>query len=145
MREPLAAIPNPNRVFVDTSAYFALYNAGDFFHLNAVTVIETARRRLFTTNFIVAESHALLLRRLGRAVAALFLDEIYRSGTVIIRISDADERRARVIIATHDDKDYSLTDATSFAVMERLRIGTAFTFDRHFGQYGFALLGPDEP
>ncbi len=29
--------------------------------------------------------------------------------------------------------------------MERLRIGTAFTFDRHFAQYGFAVLGPDEP
>jgi predicted nucleic acid-binding protein len=29
-------------------------------------------------------------------------------------------------------------------VMERLRIGTAFTFDRHFVQYGFAVLGPAE-
>jgi predicted nucleic acid-binding protein len=29
--------------------------------------------------------------------------------------------------------------------MERLRIETAFTFDRHFAQYGFAVLGPAEP
>jgi predicted nucleic acid-binding protein len=29
--------------------------------------------------------------------------------------------------------------------MERLGIATAFTFDRHFAQYGFAMLGLDEP
>lgn len=28
--------------------------------------------------------------------------------------------------------------------MERLRIGHAFTFDRHFAQYGFAVLGPTD-
>ena len=32
---------------------------------------------------------------------------------------------------------------SSFAVMERLRIGEAFTFDRHFAQYGFVMLGPE--
>jgi predicted nucleic acid-binding protein len=55
-----------------------------------------------------------------------------------------DEQRAREIIFSQTDKPCSHTDATSFAVMERLRIGTAFTFDRHFAQYGFAVLGPDE-
>jgi len=34
----------------------------------------------------------------------------------------------------------SLTDAASFAVMERLRLPAAFTFDRHFAQYGFTVL-----
>ena len=29
--------------------------------------------------------------------------------------------------------------------MERLRIGAAFTFDRHVAQYGFAVLDPDGP
>jgi uncharacterized protein len=142
LRKPLAAIPN--RTFVDTSAYFALYSSDDVFHSSAVTIVDTKRRRLFTTNYILAETHALLLHRLGRAVAAVFLNEIDRSRTVLVRVSVTDERRAREIIATHN-KDYTLTDATSFAVMERLRIGAAFTFDRHFAQYGFAVLGPDEP
>jgi predicted nucleic acid-binding protein len=44
------------------------------------------------------------------------------------------------IIYQYDDKDFSLTDATSFAVMERLRVPAAFTFDRHFAQYGFTVL-----
>lgn len=35
------------------------------------------------------------------------------------------------------------TDAISFVVMERLGITRAFTFDRHFEQYGFTVLTPD--
>ena len=38
------------------------------------------------------------------------------------------------------------TDATCFAVMERLRIAEAFTLARNFAQYGWRLLGPaDRP
>lgn len=36
----------------------------------------------------------------------------------------------------------SLTDATSFVVMERLEIAQAFTFDRNFRQYGIPPLLP---
>lgn len=41
---------------------------------------------------------------------------------------------------SHDDKDFSFTDALSFAVMERLRIRTAFSLDRHFAQFGWTLV-----
>jgi predicted nucleic acid-binding protein len=36
-----------------------------------------------------------------------------------------------------------MCDAVSFAVMERLGISAAFTFDAHFAQYGWSVL--DEP
>jgi predicted nucleic acid-binding protein len=142
VNEPRAAISS--RLFVDTSAYFALYSADDEHHARAVAVAIAARRRLFTTNYIVAETHALFLRRVGRNAGALFLEEMDRSSTVVERVSLQDEHRAREIIFNQPDKTYTLTDATSFAMMERLRIGTAFTFDRHFAQYGFAVLGPHE-
>jgi len=131
-------------VLVDSAAYFALADRRAADHERATLIrsrLIAERRQLLTTNFIVAETHALMLSRLGRDLAARFLRGIDRSGTTYVRVRMADERRAREIIFTHTDKDYSYTDATSFAVMERLRIGAAFTFDRHFVQYGFAVLG----
>jgi predicted nucleic acid-binding protein len=103
------------------------------------------RRSLYTTNFIAAETHALVLNRLSSDLASRVLRSIDASTTTYIRVSWGDEQRAREIIRTYDDKDFTLTDATSFAVMERLRIGSAFTFDHHFAQYGFAVLGLEEP
>lgn len=45
-------------------------------------------------------------------------------------------------IVTYQDKSFSLADATSFVVMERLRSRWAFSFDEHFTQYGFKRLSP---
>ena len=61
--------------------------------------------------------------------------------TTVVRVSARDEQRARAIIARYTDKDFSLTDATSFAVMERLGISEAFTLDQNFAQYGWTMLG----
>ena len=51
-----------------------------------------------------------------------------------------DEQRARDIVYKYEDKDFSLVDATSFTIMERLGIDQAFSFDHHFEQFGFVTL-----
>lgn len=133
------------RALIDTSAFAALIVAREHDHAAARRIqagLVSERWRLITTNFIVAETHALLLAREGRTPAARALQAIDHGTTAIIRVEESDERRAREIIHQYTDKDFSLTDVLSFAVMERLRIGHAFTFDRHFAQYGFAVLGP---
>lgn len=100
-----------------------------------------ARQRFFTTNFVVAETHALVLARINRDVAAMVLRQIAESRlTTIVRASAGDERRAREIIEQYADKSFSLTDAVSFAVMERLGIQQALTLDQHFVQYGWSVL-----
>lgn len=133
-------------VFVDTSAYFAVSNRRDAQHVPASAVLQALvaeRRRLFTTNFILAELHALLLTRVSREVAAAVLAEIDTSrATTVVRVSAGDERRAREIIVAYRDKNFSLTDATRFAVMERLGISAAFTLDRNFAQFGWLVVGP---
>lgn len=143
MRSPA---PAGRRVFVDTSAYFALAVPQDANHHVAQTLLKAISEqalRVFTTNFVLAETHALILARRGRAVAGRVLDEIESSNSTIVRASARDERRAREIIHQYDDKDFSLTDAISFGVMERLHIAQAFAFDRNFTQYGFIVLTPD--
>lgn len=58
-------------------------------------------------------------------------------------MTPADEDRAWQILQQYDDKEFSLTDGASFAVMKRLGISTAFAFDEDFTQYArFTVLQP---
>jgi predicted nucleic acid-binding protein len=61
--------------------------------------------------------------------------------SALLRITEEDEERAWRIFRQYDDKAFSFTDCTSFALMERLDINAVFAFDDHFLQYGrFVLL-----
>jgi uncharacterized protein len=60
----------------------------------------------------------------------------------IILPTPEDEASARATIYRYTDKTFSLTDAISFVVMERLGITTPFTFDDDFRQYGFTPARP---
>ena len=129
--------------FVDTSAYYALANRRDANHDRAVAIAQRLARerwRLYTTNLVVAETHGLLVLRVGRDIALRVLIEIRNSSASVLRIGPAEEAAALTILQTYGDKDFSLTDATSFVAMERHRIGQAFAFDRHFAQYGHSVL-----
>ena len=142
----MTTLPRSRRVFVDTGAYYGFADADDATHADAMAIasqLTAEHRPLFTTNFVLAETHAICLTRLGRGIAFRLLQDILQSAsTTLVRVSAADERRAQAIIAQQEDKRYSYTDTTSFAVMERLHIPTAFAFDRNFAQYGFTVLQP---
>jgi predicted nucleic acid-binding protein len=136
------------RVFIDSSAYLALLDEKDEHHSEAAgTLIRLAEVRYcaFTTNTILAETYSLVLSVLGRTQALRFLREARESHTVVVRVRAQDEERAARILNQYDDKNFSLVDAISFAVMERLAIRLAFTFDHHFAQYGFQVADPSAP
>jgi predicted nucleic acid-binding protein len=123
-------------VLWDSSAILALLDADDADHARAVSVaraIASERRPSFVTNYIEVEAHALLLRKLGRTIAREWL---LTGGLPVVSALPAEEQKARDILARHTDKDWTLCDAISFAVLEARQIRRAFTFDHHFRQYG---------
>jgi len=125
-------------LFSDTSFLYAQADEADSDHLLVASIIEEAlqqRRPIVVTTFIIAETHALILRRLGRNIAANWLRQAYDS-LIIIRPTEEDERRACEIIFGYSDRDFSFTDAISFAVMERLGTTFALSLDEHFVQFG---------
>ena len=121
------------RILADTSATYALLDRSDRNHARAVSLARLMRRRRLTpllTNFIVGETHGLVLSRLGSGLARRWL---FGNVWPIERITADDEVRARDILRRYDDKSFSYVDATSFSLMERLGIRQAFSFDPHRG------------
>lgn len=140
MGRPIGRGAGP-QLFVDSSAFYALIDLDDHNHRRAFSLfrgVARQRRQLVTTNFVVAETHALILSRLGRALAARWLLTLTAG---VLRVTEEDESRAKAIIVTYHDKDFSYCDAVSFAVMERLNFLQALAFDVHFRQYArFEIL-----
>ena len=134
------------RVFVDTGGFLAVLVPEDAAHVRARALFSRASVegwRLTTTNAVMIETYSVLLARARdkRRSALAFLDMLAVDGYAVERIAGSDEDRAIGLLRRHEDKTYSLCDALSFVVMERLGIGEVIAFDRHFREYGrFAVL-----
>ncbi|MBI2072655.1 MAG: PIN domain-containing protein [Gemmatimonadetes bacterium] len=132
-------------LFVDTSAWVALLHRADQAHRPATAAwpgIRDGRRQLVTTNLVLAETHALLTRRLGANAALAFWDRLTFRARQRIVWADAELTQAAVEawLRKRLNRGFSLADAVSFEVMRREDITEAFAFDRDFERAGFALL-----
>jgi len=130
------------RVFVDTSAFFAVLDADDRNHDEARRVWQdllTQGAVLFCSNYVLVETLALVQHGLGIPAVRTFQEDI----VPVLNIEWVDESVHRLGIAsvlTAARKGLSLVDCTSFEIMRRLGIKVAFTFDRHFEEQGLQCL-----
>jgi len=131
-------------VFVDRSAFIAIRVKDDINHKKASDFLKTIKEkkvRLHATNFILNEVYTYFSKV---HKVAIEMAELIMNNPIITlhRISVDDEDYAFKILKDFSDKDFSYTDAATFAIMERLGIKTVFAFDEHFEQYGKFIVVP---
>ncbi len=136
-----------HKIFVDTGAFFARFYRRDQYHNDAVSIwnhLESESVDLITTGYVLAEFTSLLARRTSHEYTSQILPLVYNPGIFNIEnVIEADEQRAIKLFAKYADQNIGFVDCLSFSVMERLKIGQAFTFDKkHFGFAGFEILSP---
>jgi uncharacterized protein len=132
------------KVFIDTSFLKALADKKDDFYVQAHQIWDKIREEqleLVTTNFIIDETFTLLRVRCGVDVARELYDHWNKMdyGIKIVRVNSDDERNVWGWFWRNWSK-LSYTDCTSFAVMNRLGLNLAASFDRHFEEAGFELI-----
>ena len=133
-----------NKIFVDTSAWSAVADAGDPNHEIALIYRDEIAERcqLVVTNYILDELYTLMLVNQGYKDAVDFkyqLDIIKQEGVLeIVWITEEVAMEAWNIFERFNiDKEWSFTDCVSFVVMKQLEIDEVFAFDHHFDQMGF--------
>jgi uncharacterized protein len=129
-------------VFVDTSAFYVLLDPDAVNRPVAEKVIADLRRRdetLFTHQYVVMETFTLLQRRIGLEAARRF-DEHVLAPVEVIWVDRDLHREARSTLLAAGRRGISLVDWTSFLVMRRHGITTAFTFDADFATQGFEVV-----
>lgn len=137
------AIQHSQTVFVDTGAWFAAFVPTDPDHERAQQWLRQNNRPLVTTDYVLDELLTLLLVRRERE-RALHVGTALLNGSLadVYWMTFEDIHHAWETFRQFSDKGWSFTDCTSRAVMERLRITTAFAFDEHFRQFGFGSVVP---
>ena len=129
-------------IFIDTAAFLAVLNAKDQFHPAARQVwdeILASDAALFSSNYVVLETTALLQHRFGIEAVRLFESDILP----IVEIEWVDEtihKQGMSALLAANRRSLSLVDCTSFEVMRRVGMDTAFTFDPHFPELGFKVI-----
>jgi predicted nucleic acid-binding protein len=131
-------------VFVDTAAWIALANADDELHTRADQIMSdllTQKARLLTTEFVLLEVADALGAPNLRANTIQFINRLRQAPILrIIPLSEDLLADGWMLYSQRLDKDWGLTDCTSFVVMLSEQINQAFTSDRHFEQAGFVKL-----
>ncbi|MGH3133268.1 MAG: type II toxin-antitoxin system VapC family toxin [Gaiellaceae bacterium] len=128
--------------FVDSSFWIARFMPRDSRHGDATRVSEQLQAgRLVTSNLVLGETWTFLRKRVGHRFAMSWLDAVLGRVTVQLeRIDSGLEDQAWRWLRAHDERPYSFVDATSFALMRKLRIEEALAFDGDFAAAGFVEL-----
>ncbi|MBA3875654.1 MAG: hypothetical protein C0498_01735 [Anaerolinea sp.] len=123
-------------LFVDSSAFYAAADVGDASHGRATRLLSSGES-LVTSDHVLVESWLLIRHRLGRSAAERFWAAIRGGAAALEPVGSADLESAWIIGQAFADQDLSIVDRTSFAVMERLGVLRAATFDADFAVYRF--------
>ena len=129
-------------IFVDTSALIAFLDADQPRHAEVIDTWDRAiadGKALFTSNYVLVESFALVQRRLGLEALRALADVL----VPMLRVLWVDEELHAAAVAslfTAGRRKLSLVDCTSFELMRRRGLTEALALDDDFARQGFRRL-----
>lgn len=124
------------RVFVDSSAWFALADVADAHHGRARVRLSEPNERI-TSDHVLIETWRLIRHQFSDSVAEQFWGGLRDGIATIVQTTDADLEAAWAIAERFPDQSFSLVDRTSFALMERLGVTRVIAFDADFSIYRY--------
>jgi predicted nucleic acid-binding protein len=132
-------------VFIDTAGWIALVSPRDDFHSQAKEAYGQLKKALRVTTDVILIGIGDTLRKPPlRPLAITLIEEIRlaeRLGLAeVVHIDRELLEQGFALFQSRPDKEWSLTDCISFAVIQKRGIWQALTTDHHFEQAGFERL-----
>ncbi|MBI1870672.1 MAG: type II toxin-antitoxin system VapC family toxin [Chlamydiae bacterium] len=132
------------KIFVDTSAWVALFIENDHLHSRALPIFEKIYRTktmLYTSDYVIDETLTTILVKGDHSKSVLAGKALFESNIMdIIYVAPNHFEGTWELYQKYKDKKFSFTDVSSFFIMKQLGINQAFSFDAHFQQTGFEML-----
>lgn len=130
-------------VFVDTGFWIALLDRRDINHPIAGSSLKPLLKnyRVYLSDFIVFETITYLNCSIKRHdLAVRFLSKVQEPTLTILVVDEFIKAQALKSFQQYSDKDLSVTDCTSFALMLQNEMQMYAGFDDHFQQVGFVSV-----
>ncbi len=134
-------MPLPERVLIDTSAFYAMLSTADEFHKAAKQAYERLvdrEQELWTTSYVLVESIALANRRLGFAPLNTFFDRL-RPFVQILWVDSRIHNEAWRQFSENEGRGLSFVDLTTAVAASQMR-AHVFTFDSGFAKQGIPAV-----
>lgn len=119
-------------VLADSGPLYAANDVADEHHKRALRELEALARDRYDVLIIypiLLEAYSLLLFRLGRDAAVIWLDEI--TAASFVTPTPEDYGRGMAAVRALQDQNITLVDATLASVATRLKV-SVWTYDHHF-------------
>lgn len=134
----------PPKIFVDTSFFIALLNSNDRDHPRAValqTRLATEQIRKVTSEYVLMELGDGLSRLRFRPLAHQLIRLVQQDQSFEIAPASSELfLKSLGLFSQRADKEWGLTDCSSFVLMQELGLLAALTTDHHFQQAGYRAL-----
>jgi len=130
------------RVFIDTSAFYALLDRDDENHRKAKNAwIDLLKNEdtLITNNYVLVETFALIQHRLGIDAVRGLQNDILPLVNIEFVVPEYHRSGVSALLSA-SRRNLSLVDCVSFEMMRTSEIKTVFAFDPHFKEQGFTIL-----
>ncbi len=128
-------------VFLDTYCLIAWINTRDAAHQRVKSYLDFFTGRIVTTEWILMEFADAFSQSSTKPFAIEAIDRIHRLTMFdVVGLDPLVYQAGFELYKNRLDKDWSLTDCTSFAVMTQRGLLDALTADHHFEQAGFRAV-----
>jgi len=118
------------KVLIDSSFLFALYDRDDKYHDDAVYFARDDSRTRIVPDVVLTEVAYMIKRAVGQHIVPVFLNDVTRSPIQLQPVLAEDVKRAREVMLKYPSAKLDFVDCCIMALAERLEITQICTFDR---------------
>jgi len=127
------------KVFIDTSAFIALFVSSEKFHQKVTLKYEDYRKlrvQLYTSYYILDELYTRLIYDFGMTVTQKAIDilniAIEKEEITVLDIDEVIFKKAQSALIKFSEHKISLTDGTSYILYKDFALDEIFTLDSDF-------------
>lgn len=123
-------------IFIDASFYLSLLNPNDSNHQKAIKLsLQCKDEDYATSQSVLGEVLTVGSQRFDKNLTIKFVEEILKSNTRVVLEQQGLIKYGLSFFKKIKSKNVSWVDCYSFAIMKKLGIKKALTFDKHFKRY----------